>query len=166
MAAPLHTWHPLTMQTVSNMHLSYISNLALLLPYVLGRNLITVTLFHSVGLTENCRGCASQSLKYLKDLKSKTTLQRADPASIRIVVQKILHLGQVRYTHSEHFAACEYKDYMIFSVLFGGVGDFAGMLVFDFFLYVFWLLFSCLSSTGAQAQRHGRSSGRTGRFGG
>lgn len=99
MAAPLHTWHPLTMQTVSNMHLSYISNLALLLPYVPGCNLmIMVTLFYPVGLTENCRGCATQSLQYLKDLKTKTTLQRADPASIRIVVQKILHLGQVRYT--------------------------------------------------------------------
>uniref|UniRef100_A0A3B5KKQ4 Huntingtin-interacting protein 1-related protein n=1 Tax=Takifugu rubripes TaxID=31033 RepID=A0A3B5KKQ4_TAKRU len=49
---------------------------------------------HADRLTENCRGCATQSLQYLKDLKTKTTLQRADPASIRIVVQKILHLGQ------------------------------------------------------------------------
>uniref|UniRef100_A0A4W6GA63 Huntingtin-interacting protein 1-related protein n=1 Tax=Lates calcarifer TaxID=8187 RepID=A0A4W6GA63_LATCA len=49
---------------------------------------------HADRLTENCRGCATQSLQYLKDLKSKTTLQRADPASIRIIVQKILHLGQ------------------------------------------------------------------------
>lgn len=60
--------------------------------------MIMVMFFHPVGLTENCRGCATQSLQYLKDLKTKTTLQRADPASIRIVVQKILHLGQVRYT--------------------------------------------------------------------
>uniref|UniRef100_A0A3B4VF97 Huntingtin-interacting protein 1-related protein n=1 Tax=Seriola dumerili TaxID=41447 RepID=A0A3B4VF97_SERDU len=49
---------------------------------------------HADRLTENCRGCATESLQYLKDLKSKTTLQRADPASIRIIVQKILHLGQ------------------------------------------------------------------------
>uniref|UniRef100_A0A8D3DZG8 Huntingtin-interacting protein 1-related protein n=1 Tax=Scophthalmus maximus TaxID=52904 RepID=A0A8D3DZG8_SCOMX len=49
---------------------------------------------HADRLTENCRGCATQSLQYLKDLKSKTTLQRADPASVRIIVQKILHLGQ------------------------------------------------------------------------
>ncbi|TKS78654.1 Huntingtin-interacting protein 1-related protein [Collichthys lucidus] len=49
---------------------------------------------HADRLTENCRGCATQSLQFLKDLKSKTTLQRADPASIRVIVQKILHLGQ------------------------------------------------------------------------
>ncbi|KAM9858306.1 huntingtin interacting protein 1 related b [Aulostomus maculatus] len=49
---------------------------------------------HADRLTENCRGCATQCLEYLKDLKSKTSLQRADPAAIRAVVQKILHLGQ------------------------------------------------------------------------
>lgn len=49
---------------------------------------------HADRLTENCRGCATQSLNYLKDLKSKTTLSRADPATIRIIIQKILHLGQ------------------------------------------------------------------------
>lgn len=49
---------------------------------------------HADRLTENCRSCASQILDYLKDLKSKTSLQRADPASVRIIVQKILHLGQ------------------------------------------------------------------------
>ncbi|CAB1319813.1 unnamed protein product, partial [Coregonus sp. 'balchen'] len=49
---------------------------------------------HSDRLTENCRGCATQSLQFLKDLKSKASLQRADPASIRIVVQKILRLGE------------------------------------------------------------------------
>uniref|UniRef100_A0A3Q1ANJ4 I/LWEQ domain-containing protein n=1 Tax=Amphiprion ocellaris TaxID=80972 RepID=A0A3Q1ANJ4_AMPOC len=49
---------------------------------------------HADRLTENCRSCASQILDYLKDLKAKTTLQRADPASVRIIVQKILHLGQ------------------------------------------------------------------------
>ncbi|XP_017269454.1 huntingtin interacting protein 1 related b [Kryptolebias marmoratus] len=49
---------------------------------------------HADRLTENCRGCATQSLNYLKDLKSKTSLQRADPGSVRIIVQKILQLGQ------------------------------------------------------------------------
>uniref|UniRef100_A0A1A7Z4S9 Huntingtin-interacting protein 1-related protein n=1 Tax=Iconisemion striatum TaxID=60296 RepID=A0A1A7Z4S9_9TELE len=49
---------------------------------------------HADRLTENCRSCATQSLIYLKDLKSKNTLQKADPASVRIIVQKILHLGQ------------------------------------------------------------------------
>lgn len=51
---------------------------------------------HPVGLTENCRSCASQSIQYLNDLKSKLTLQKADPASVRIIIQKILNLGQVR----------------------------------------------------------------------
>ncbi|KAF3850784.1 hypothetical protein F7725_012556 [Dissostichus mawsoni] len=46
------------------------------------------------GLTENCRGCATESLQFFKDLKTKTTLQRADPAAIRVIVQKILNLGQ------------------------------------------------------------------------
>uniref|UniRef100_A0A6Q2Y6B3 Huntingtin-interacting protein 1-related protein n=1 Tax=Esox lucius TaxID=8010 RepID=A0A6Q2Y6B3_ESOLU len=49
---------------------------------------------HADRLTENCRGCATQSLQFLKDLKSKASLQRADPASIRVVVQKILMLGK------------------------------------------------------------------------
>lgn len=49
---------------------------------------------HADRLTENCRACATQSLQYLRELKSKASLQRADPASIRIVVQKILTLGQ------------------------------------------------------------------------
>lgn len=49
---------------------------------------------HADRLTENCRGCATQSLQFFKELKSKATLQRADPASIRIIIQKILHLGQ------------------------------------------------------------------------
>uniref|UniRef100_A0A3P8W8K8 Huntingtin interacting protein 1 related b n=1 Tax=Cynoglossus semilaevis TaxID=244447 RepID=A0A3P8W8K8_CYNSE len=49
---------------------------------------------HADRLTENCRGCATESLHYLRDLKSKTTLQRADPAAVRVIVQKILYLGQ------------------------------------------------------------------------
>ncbi|KAM8886333.1 LOW QUALITY PROTEIN: huntingtin interacting protein 1 related b [Spinachia spinachia] len=49
---------------------------------------------HADRLTENCRGCATQSLEFFKDLKAKNTLQKADPASVRVIVQKILHLGQ------------------------------------------------------------------------
>ncbi|KAK5871513.1 hypothetical protein PBY51_004392 [Eleginops maclovinus] len=49
---------------------------------------------HADRLTENCRGCATQSLQFFSDLKSKTTLQRADPAAIRVIIQKILNLGQ------------------------------------------------------------------------
>lgn len=51
---------------------------------------------HHAGLTENCRDCATESLNFLKDLKTKATLQRADPAAVRLIVQKILYLGQVR----------------------------------------------------------------------
>lgn len=47
-------------------------------------------------LTENCRSCGTQSLLFLGEMKSKATLQKADPATIRIIIQKILHLGQVR----------------------------------------------------------------------
>uniref|UniRef100_A0A672ZVU8 Huntingtin-interacting protein 1-related protein n=1 Tax=Sphaeramia orbicularis TaxID=375764 RepID=A0A672ZVU8_9TELE len=43
---------------------------------------------------KNCRTCATESLQFLKDLKTKITLQKADPAFIRVIVQKILHLGQ------------------------------------------------------------------------
>nr|XP_061804496.1 huntingtin-interacting protein 1-related protein-like [Nerophis lumbriciformis] len=49
---------------------------------------------HADRLTENCRSCATQSLQYLQELKSKGGLQRADPASIRIIIHKILQLGQ------------------------------------------------------------------------
>uniref|UniRef100_A0A8C2Z1U9 Huntingtin interacting protein 1 related b n=1 Tax=Cyclopterus lumpus TaxID=8103 RepID=A0A8C2Z1U9_CYCLU len=49
---------------------------------------------HTAPPDHNCRGCATQSLQFFKDLKSKTTLQRADPASIRVIIQKILNLGQ------------------------------------------------------------------------
>uniref|UniRef100_A0A3B4EA63 I/LWEQ domain-containing protein n=1 Tax=Pygocentrus nattereri TaxID=42514 RepID=A0A3B4EA63_PYGNA len=38
---------------------------------------------HADRLTESCRGCASQSLRFLEELKSKASLKRADPASIR-----------------------------------------------------------------------------------
>ncbi|XP_072520579.1 huntingtin interacting protein 1 related b [Salminus brasiliensis] len=45
-------------------------------------------------LTENCRGCATQSLLFLQQLKSKVSLKGADPSSIRVMVQKILHIAQ------------------------------------------------------------------------
>ncbi|XP_066510477.1 huntingtin-interacting protein 1-related protein-like [Hoplias malabaricus] len=49
---------------------------------------------HADRLTENCRGCATQSLKFLQELKSKASLKGADPASIRVMVQKILRIAQ------------------------------------------------------------------------
>lgn len=49
---------------------------------------------HADRLTENCRSCATESLQYLRDLKTKLTLKRADPATVRIIITKILHLGQ------------------------------------------------------------------------
>lgn len=48
------------------------------------------------GLMDNCRACATQSLSFLQDLKSKVSIKRADPASVRIVIQKILQMAQVR----------------------------------------------------------------------
>ncbi|KAJ8415552.1 hypothetical protein AAFF_G00425320 [Aldrovandia affinis] len=49
---------------------------------------------HADRLTDSCRGCGSQSVKFLQELTAKATLQRADPAAIRIVVQQILRLGE------------------------------------------------------------------------
>nr|XP_057926993.1 huntingtin interacting protein 1 related b [Doryrhamphus excisus] len=49
---------------------------------------------HADRLTENCRGCATECLQFLKELKSKGTLQKADPASIQVIIHKILRLGQ------------------------------------------------------------------------
>ncbi|XP_061119062.1 huntingtin-interacting protein 1-related protein-like isoform X2 [Conger conger] len=49
---------------------------------------------HADRLTDNCRGCATETLQFLQELKSKPTLQRADPASARTIVQKILQLAQ------------------------------------------------------------------------
>ncbi|XP_056146805.1 huntingtin-interacting protein 1-related protein-like [Lampris incognitus] len=45
-------------------------------------------------LTNSCRDCANHCLQYLKELKLQATLQRADPAAIRSIVQRILTLGQ------------------------------------------------------------------------
>ncbi|KAI4878956.1 hypothetical protein NFI96_014456 [Prochilodus magdalenae] len=49
---------------------------------------------HADRLTENCRGCATQSLHFLQELKSKASLKGADPASIRVMIQKILRIAQ------------------------------------------------------------------------
>lgn len=45
-------------------------------------------------LTDNCRDCATHCLQYLKELKMKATLPRADPTAVRYVVQRILNQGQ------------------------------------------------------------------------
>ncbi|KAJ8395630.1 hypothetical protein AAFF_G00031110 [Aldrovandia affinis] len=49
---------------------------------------------HADRLTDNCRACATQSLQFLKELKSKPTIKQADPTTTRRVVQNILHLAQ------------------------------------------------------------------------
>uniref|UniRef100_A0A8C5CK58 Huntingtin interacting protein 1 related n=1 Tax=Gadus morhua TaxID=8049 RepID=A0A8C5CK58_GADMO len=54
----------------------------------------TAPVDHADRLTENCRSCAVQSLAYLKELKEQASVRRADPAAVRLIVQKILHLGQ------------------------------------------------------------------------
>lgn len=127
--------------------------------------------FHLVGLTENCRGCATQSLQYLKDLKAKATIQKADPASIRIIVQKILHLGQASHTNTiftviSLLLASVYIQNTWFVVFFCSAWSVVGNLVLTLLICVFWLLLLFLLSTGAEAKRHGYPSGRTGRFGG
>ncbi|XP_058230540.1 huntingtin interacting protein 1 related b isoform X3 [Hemibagrus wyckioides] len=45
-------------------------------------------------LMENCRACATQSLNFLQDLKSKVSLKGADAASVRVVIQKVLQIAQ------------------------------------------------------------------------
>ncbi|XP_055511643.1 huntingtin interacting protein 1 related b [Leucoraja erinacea] len=45
-------------------------------------------------LTDGCRECGKESLRYLGDLKDKRSVSRADPASVRSAIQKILDLGQ------------------------------------------------------------------------
>uniref|UniRef100_A0A8B9L014 Huntingtin interacting protein 1 related n=1 Tax=Astyanax mexicanus TaxID=7994 RepID=A0A8B9L014_ASTMX len=44
-------------------------------------------------LTDNCRDCATHCLQFLKELKLKPTLLRADPTAIRYVIQRILNQG-------------------------------------------------------------------------
>lgn len=48
------------------------------------------------GLMGNCRACATQSLNFLQDLKSKVSIKGADPASVRVVIQKVLQIAQVK----------------------------------------------------------------------
>ncbi|TRY81501.1 hypothetical protein DNTS_025309 [Danionella cerebrum] len=45
-------------------------------------------------LTEHCRDCASECLQYLKDLKMRSSLPRANPGGVRRSVQHILLQGQ------------------------------------------------------------------------
>ncbi|XP_057177354.1 huntingtin-interacting protein 1-related protein [Triplophysa rosa] len=45
-------------------------------------------------LTDNCRDCATHCLQFLKELKLKATLPRADPTGVRCMVQRILNQGQ------------------------------------------------------------------------
>ncbi|KAB5528394.1 hypothetical protein PHYPO_G00139720 [Pangasianodon hypophthalmus] len=45
-------------------------------------------------LMENCRACATQCLNFLQELKSKVSIKGADPASVRIVIQKVLQIAQ------------------------------------------------------------------------
>ncbi|KAJ8287153.1 hypothetical protein GJAV_G00048240 [Gymnothorax javanicus] len=49
---------------------------------------------HADRLTDDCRGCATETLQFLKELKSKATVQRADPAATRTIITKILELAQ------------------------------------------------------------------------
>ncbi|XP_072310419.1 huntingtin-interacting protein 1-related protein-like [Eucyclogobius newberryi] len=48
---------------------------------------------HADRLTESCRECATHCLNFLKDMKSQSTLQSADPAAIRYTVQRLLNMG-------------------------------------------------------------------------
>ncbi|XP_028318296.1 huntingtin-interacting protein 1-related protein-like [Gouania willdenowi] len=45
-------------------------------------------------LSDGCRDCSNHCLQYLKELKLQASLQRADPSSIRLTVQRLLALGQ------------------------------------------------------------------------
>ncbi|KAI1881968.1 hypothetical protein AGOR_G00245650 [Albula goreensis] len=49
---------------------------------------------HADRLTDGCRSCATQTLQFLKELKSKASLQQADPAATRTIIQRILQLAQ------------------------------------------------------------------------
>lgn len=48
------------------------------------------------GLMENCRACATKSLNFLQELKSKVSIKGADPTYVHAVIQKILQIAQVR----------------------------------------------------------------------
>lgn len=48
---------------------------------------------HADHLTESCRECATHCLNFLKDMKSQSSLQRADPGAIRYTVQRLVDIG-------------------------------------------------------------------------
>ncbi|CAL9682359.1 unnamed protein product [Knipowitschia caucasica] len=48
---------------------------------------------HADYLTSSCRECATHCLNFLKDMKNQSTLQRADSASIRYTVQRLIDIG-------------------------------------------------------------------------
>eukprot|EP00061_Rhincodon_typus_P018379 g47531.t1 len=49
---------------------------------------------HADRLTDNCRECGDESVRYLNDLKDKQSIAHADPAAVMRVMQRILDLGQ------------------------------------------------------------------------
>uniref|UniRef100_A0A4W4HBG9 I/LWEQ domain-containing protein n=1 Tax=Electrophorus electricus TaxID=8005 RepID=A0A4W4HBG9_ELEEL len=53
-------------------------------------------------LTDSCRDCATHCLQFLRELKLKATLPKADPTAIRYVIQRILSQGQnLRHTDQD-----------------------------------------------------------------
>lgn len=64
---------------------------------------VLVLVHFFIGLTDNCRDCATHCLQYLKELKMKATLPRADPTAVRYVVKRILNQGQVRWARDGIF---------------------------------------------------------------
>ncbi|XP_062870215.1 huntingtin-interacting protein 1-related protein-like [Trichomycterus rosablanca] len=61
-------------------------------------------------LTDNCRDCATNCLKFLKDLKLKATLQRADPSAIRHVVQQILNQAHELHCSNADIQKADLED--------------------------------------------------------
>ncbi|XP_062874331.1 huntingtin interacting protein 1 related b isoform X2 [Trichomycterus rosablanca] len=49
---------------------------------------------HADRLTENCRACATQSLNFFQDLKSRVSIKGANTSSVRAAVQNILKIAQ------------------------------------------------------------------------
>lgn len=69
------------------------------------------------GLMENCRACATQSLNFLQDLKSKVSIKSADPASVRVVIQKVLQIAQVRHNTHHNKKKNRYNEGEFFFLL-------------------------------------------------
>uniref|UniRef100_A0A673KF54 Huntingtin-interacting protein 1-related protein-like n=1 Tax=Sinocyclocheilus rhinocerous TaxID=307959 RepID=A0A673KF54_9TELE len=103
----------LTLASIDKMqksHVSYLRNMddasGLLRSVTQFSHLIADTIVNGAGtahsaptdqadrLTDNCRDCATHCLQYLKELKLKATLPRADATAVRFVVQRILNQGQ------------------------------------------------------------------------